>query len=169
MVSIQPLRLSYSLTHIHTRASARSHKHNITNPHTHTHPPTQSAGVMAPPLSYTKQGFEMQIGTNHFGHHYLTKLLLPKMEAQEPAKAADRARIVVSLASGVSVFVLVDNTAVVQGSESGSGFGLMSGSGFGMVSASALGSGPNFTQTLTLGLVLDRSYFWTPERGRSAF
>lgn len=38
-----------------------------------------NAGVMACPLSYTKQGFETQIGTNHFGHHYLTSLMLPKV------------------------------------------------------------------------------------------
>ncbi|KAL0030577.1 hypothetical protein WJX79_005883 [Trebouxia sp. C0005] len=42
-----------------------------------------NAGVMACPLSYTKQGFERQIGTNHFGHFYLFQLLEAKLEAQE--------------------------------------------------------------------------------------
>ncbi|PSC68474.1 WW domain-containing oxidoreductase [Micractinium conductrix] len=41
-----------------------------------------NAGVMACPKGTTKQGFETQIGTNHFGHFYLTQLLLPKMKAQ---------------------------------------------------------------------------------------
>lgn len=38
-----------------------------------------NAGVMATPQLTTKQGFELQIGTNHIGHHALTRLLLPAM------------------------------------------------------------------------------------------
>ena len=48
-----------------------------------------NAGVMMCPLSRTKDGFEMQIGTNHFGHFYLTILLMPLIK-----KAGAGARIV---------------------------------------------------------------------------
>lgn len=42
-----------------------------------------NAGIMNTPQGYTKQGFEQQIGVNHFGHFHLTALLLDKMKRQE--------------------------------------------------------------------------------------
>lgn len=47
-----------------------------------------NAGVMAIPRRTTADGFEMQIGTNHFGHFALTGLLLPNI-----LQAAARARV----------------------------------------------------------------------------
>lgn len=47
-----------------------------------------NAGVMATPHSYTADDFEMQFGTNHFGHFALTTALLPAL------RAAGRARVV---------------------------------------------------------------------------
>lgn len=39
-----------------------------------------NAGVMACPKGKTKDGFEMQFGTNHLGHFTLTKYLLPLVQ-----------------------------------------------------------------------------------------
>ena len=49
-----------------------------------------NAGVMRPPLTRTKQGFELQFGVNHLGCFALTALLLPEL-----AKTAG-ARVVVT-------------------------------------------------------------------------
>ncbi len=56
-----------------------------------------NAAVMACPLDRTKDGFEMQIGTNHFGHFLLSVLLAPALEAG--AKQAGRPSRLVALSS----------------------------------------------------------------------
>ena len=45
-----------------------------------------NAGIMATPYSLTKEGYEIQFGTNHMGHALFTKLLLPTLlrTAEEP-------------------------------------------------------------------------------------
>lgn len=47
-----------------------------------------NAGVMMPPFGRTRQGFELQFGTNHLGHFVLTALLHPLLAR------ADRGRVV---------------------------------------------------------------------------
>jgi NAD(P)-dependent dehydrogenase (short-subunit alcohol dehydrogenase family) len=56
-----------------------------------------NAAVMACPLDHTKDGLEMQIGTNHFGHFLLSVLLAPALVAG--AKASGRTSRLVSLSS----------------------------------------------------------------------
>ncbi|MBI1351278.1 MAG: SDR family NAD(P)-dependent oxidoreductase [Actinomycetales bacterium] len=56
-----------------------------------------NAGVMACPQSQTKDGLEMQIGTNHFGHFLLSRLLAPALEAG--AQSSGRPSRVVALSS----------------------------------------------------------------------
>ncbi len=45
-----------------------------------------NAGIMATPLGQTKQGHELQVGTNHLGHFLLTNLLRPTIEASGTAR-----------------------------------------------------------------------------------
>jgi retinol dehydrogenase 12 len=45
-----------------------------------------NAGVMACPKAHTRDGFELQIGTNHMGHFLLTHLLLDLLLQSAPAR-----------------------------------------------------------------------------------
>jgi protochlorophyllide reductase len=56
-----------------------------------------NAGVMAPPRTLTRQGFELQFGVNHLGHFALTCLLLPVLQASPGAR-------VVQVTSGAQYF-----------------------------------------------------------------
>jgi len=51
-----------------------------------------NAGIMACPAGLTKEGYEIQFGTNHLGHALLTKLLLPILE--KTAETQNDVRIV---------------------------------------------------------------------------
>jgi NAD(P)-dependent dehydrogenase (short-subunit alcohol dehydrogenase family) len=45
-----------------------------------------NAGIMIPPLSFTEDGFETQMGVNYLGHFLLTSLLLPALNKAEGAR-----------------------------------------------------------------------------------
>jgi NAD(P)-dependent dehydrogenase (short-subunit alcohol dehydrogenase family) len=52
-----------------------------------------NAGVMAPPLGRTAEGFELQLGTNHLGHFALTNLLLEHITGRVVTVASGAHRI----------------------------------------------------------------------------
>ena len=49
-----------------------------------------NAGIMAVPEGLTKEGYEIQFGTNHMGHALLTKLLLPTLLKTQETHAEAR-------------------------------------------------------------------------------
>jgi NAD(P)-dependent dehydrogenase (short-subunit alcohol dehydrogenase family) len=56
-----------------------------------------NAGIMAVPAALTKEGYEVQFGTNHVGHALLIKLLLPLL--QKTAQLPDASVRILSLSS----------------------------------------------------------------------
>lgn len=60
-----------------------------------------NAGIMATPAATTKQGYEIQFGTNHVGHALLTKLLLPTL--LKTAEGGADARVVALSSIGHSM------------------------------------------------------------------
>ena len=55
-----------------------------------------NAGVMMSPLSpRTKDGFEMQMGTNHLGHFLFTRLLLPLLRKTAGNEFGGKPRVIV--------------------------------------------------------------------------
>lgn len=58
-----------------------------------------NAGVMMPPLGRTEEGFETQMGTNHFGHFLLTELLRPLLERSAPSRVVNVSSCAAALCS----------------------------------------------------------------------
>lgn len=61
--------------------------------HSKLHILHNNAGVMALPLLRTRQGFEMQIGTNHLGHFALTGRLMERLLATPGARIVNTASL----------------------------------------------------------------------------
>ncbi|EXJ61659.1 hypothetical protein A1O7_02088 [Cladophialophora yegresii CBS 114405] len=59
-----------------------------------------NAGIMALPPGTTRDGYELQFGTNHMGHALLIKLLLPLM--QQTAKNHDDADVRIIISTSVA-------------------------------------------------------------------
>lgn len=62
-----------------------------------------NAGIMACPYSTTKEGYEVQFGTNHMGHALLTKLLLPAL--LQTSETHGDARVVTLSSAGHAIGV----------------------------------------------------------------
>jgi NAD(P)-dependent dehydrogenase (short-subunit alcohol dehydrogenase family) len=62
-----------------------------------------NAGIMAVPLGLTKDGFEIQFGTNHIGHALLIKKLLPLLLRSATAPGADVRLIIMTSLLGVQM------------------------------------------------------------------
>jgi NAD(P)-dependent dehydrogenase (short-subunit alcohol dehydrogenase family) len=66
--------------------SVRSFAKTITAGSTHIDVLVNNAGIMMPPRSLTRQGFESQFAANHLGHFALTGLLLDTLRAGRDAR-----------------------------------------------------------------------------------
>jgi NAD(P)-dependent dehydrogenase (short-subunit alcohol dehydrogenase family) len=60
-------------------ASVRQFAETFKAQHDHLNILVNNAGIMGPPLTRTKDGFEVQFGANHLGHFALTGLLLKSL------------------------------------------------------------------------------------------
>lgn len=66
--------------------SVRSFAESFTNDYDRLDVLINNAGIMMPPYSKTKDGFEIQMGTNHLGHFALTGLLMPILRKTEGSR-----------------------------------------------------------------------------------
>jgi len=79
-------------------ASIRAFAAEVSHAHGSLNSLVLNAGVMMCPFSKTVEGLEMQVGTNHFGHALLTKLLLPRLEVAASAFGVATVSVVTSSA-----------------------------------------------------------------------
>jgi NAD(P)-dependent dehydrogenase (short-subunit alcohol dehydrogenase family) len=66
--------------------SVRAFATRVLSKHDAIHGLVNNAGVMNTPAGKTRDGFEMQFGTNHLGHFLLTELLLPALKKAAPSR-----------------------------------------------------------------------------------
>jgi len=62
-----------------------------------------NAGIMTTPAGQTKEGYEIQFGTNHVGHCLLAKLLLPVLRATAARPEHPDVRVVVLTSAGLGL------------------------------------------------------------------
>ena len=67
-----------------------------------------NAGVMGPPLGFTAQGYETQIGTNHLGHFLLTQLLMPRLLKARRGRVVNVASDLHQSGTGANLFATLE-------------------------------------------------------------
>lgn len=67
-------------------SSVRAFAEKFLASHDALHGLVNNAGVMNTATGKTRDGFEVQLGTNHLGHYLLTELLLPALERGAPSR-----------------------------------------------------------------------------------
>lgn len=70
-------------------SSVRVAANQVLARHPQVHVLINNAGVMFTPFERTAEGFELQLGTNHFGHFLFTALLVPALLAGAPARVVN--------------------------------------------------------------------------------
>lgn len=73
--------------------SVKAFANEFLRKHTTLHYLINNAGIMAVPEAQTVDGFEMQLGTNYFGHFALTGQLLPALEKAPLARVVSLSSI----------------------------------------------------------------------------
>jgi NAD(P)-dependent dehydrogenase (short-subunit alcohol dehydrogenase family) len=63
-----------------------------------------NAGIMMPPYSKTKDGFEVQFGANHLGHFALTGLLMPTLRKTKGARVVNVSSVAHRMGTGTINF-----------------------------------------------------------------
>lgn len=75
--------VSYAIVDLADLSSIRAFAAKFQAQHHHLDCLINNAGIMLPPFTKTKDGFELQFGVNHLGHFALTGLLLPCLNRAE--------------------------------------------------------------------------------------
>ncbi len=78
--------LELDLAHLE---SVRAFAKSILGSHNSIHGLVNNAGIMNTPKGKTRDGFELQLGTNHLGHYLLTELLLPALKNGAPSRVVN--------------------------------------------------------------------------------
>lgn len=69
--------------------SVRAFAKNFLSKHSQLHGLVNNAGVMNTPAGKTKDGFDLQFGTNHLGHFLLTELLLDTLKKTDSSRVVN--------------------------------------------------------------------------------